>query len=146
MSSGEALSDTELARLGCALSDPQVRDMLYALAVGEGADEVESLWAVLARTLPEPWRVEALVLVAFSAYARGDGPLAGVSLAEALRCEPGHRMAGMLTPHCSRVCGPRTSGTWRAPATGWPNSSACGCRRGGRSAAGPAETFGCRAG
>lgn len=96
VSSGEALSDTELARLGCALSDPQVRDMLYALAVGEGADEVESLWAVLARTLPEPWRVEALVLVAFSAYARGDGPLAGVSLVEALRCEPGHRMAGML--------------------------------------------------
>jgi hypothetical protein len=34
--------------------------------------------------------------MAFSAYARGDGPLAGVSLQEALRCEPGHRMAGML--------------------------------------------------
>ena len=44
----------------------------------------------------EPWRVEALVLLAFSAYASGDGPLAGVSLEAALRCEPGHRMAGML--------------------------------------------------
>ena len=31
-----------------------------------------------------------------SAYVRGDGPLAGVSLEAALRCEPGHRMAGML--------------------------------------------------
>jgi hypothetical protein len=66
------------------------------LAVGENAGEAESLWAVLARTLPAPWRVEALVLLAFSAYARGDGPLAGVSLEAALRCEPGHRMAGML--------------------------------------------------
>ena len=74
----------------------QVRDTLYALAVGENAGEAESLWALLARTLPQPWRVEALVLLAFSAYARGDGPLAGVSLEAALRCEPDHRMAGML--------------------------------------------------
>ena len=73
-----------------------MRDTLYALAVGENAGEAESLWAVLARTLPPPWRVEALVLLAFSAYARGDGPLAGVSLEAALRCEPDHRMAGML--------------------------------------------------
>jgi len=74
----------------------QVRDTLYALAVGESAGEAESLWALLARTLPPPWRVEALVLLAFSAYARGDGPLAGVSLEAALRCDPDHRMAGML--------------------------------------------------
>ncbi len=93
---GLTLSDAELADLGCALSDGQVRDTLYALAVGETAGQAESLWALLARTLPQPWRVEALVLLAFSAYARGDGPLAGVSLEAALRCEPEHRMAGML--------------------------------------------------
>ena len=39
-----------------------------ALAVGERAREAESLWTLLARTLPPPWRVEALVLLAFSAY------------------------------------------------------------------------------
>jgi hypothetical protein len=93
---GQSLSDAELAELGCALSEAQVRDTLYALAVAENAGEAESLWAVLARTLPLPWRVEALVLLAFSAYARGDGPLAGVSLDAALRCAPDHRMAGML--------------------------------------------------
>jgi Domain of unknown function (DUF4192) len=93
---GKSPSDAELAELGCALTDGQVRDTLYALAVGENAGDAESLWAVLARTLPEPWRVEALVLLAFSAYARGDGPLAGVSLDAALRCQPEHRMAGML--------------------------------------------------
>lgn len=93
---GLPLRDAELAQLGCALSDVQVRDTLYALAVGENADEAESLWAALSRTLPQPWRVEALVMLAFSAYARGDGPLAGVSLEAALRCNPDHRMAGML--------------------------------------------------
>ena len=54
------------------------------------------LWALLSRSLPTRWRAEPLVLLAFSAYARGDGPLAGVSLEAALRCEPDHRMAGML--------------------------------------------------
>jgi hypothetical protein len=84
------------ARLARALVDPQVRDVLYALAVGSKATEAEALWAHLSRTLPAPWRVEALVLLAFSAYARGDGPLAGVSLEAALRCDATHRMAGML--------------------------------------------------
>jgi hypothetical protein len=93
---GQPLSDDAAARLACALTDPLVRDTLYALAVGEAAGQAEALWAQLARTLPEPWRVEALVLLAFSAYARGDGPLAGVSLDAALRCDETHRMAGML--------------------------------------------------
>lgn len=93
---GQPLSDAELAELGCALADVQVRDTLYALSVGESAAAAESLWAALARVLPSPWRVEPLVLLAFSAYARGDGPLAGVSLEAALSCQPDHRMAGML--------------------------------------------------
>ena len=123
--------------LGCALTDAQVRDMLYALAVGENAGEVESLWAVLARTLPQPWRVEALVLLAFSAYARGDGPLAGVSLEAALRCEPDHRMAGMLDTALQSGLRPRAhSANSRTPATGWRNGSGCGCRRVARSAGG----------
>ena len=93
---GEELPDAVMARLACALTDPQVRDVLYALAVGDRAAQAEALWAMLSRTLPAPWRVEALVLLAFSAYARGDGPLAGVSLEAALRCDATHRMAGML--------------------------------------------------
>lgn len=93
---GGELDDTELAGLACALGDVAVRDTLYALAVGADAARAEALWALLARTLPEPWRIEALVLLAFSAYARGDGPLAGLSLEAALRSDPEHRMAGML--------------------------------------------------
>jgi hypothetical protein len=96
LSEGVLPSEPDLARLGCAFTDTRVRDMSYALAVGQEADRVETLWAMLARTLPDPWRVEALVLLAFSAYARGDGPLAGISLEAALRSDEDHRMARML--------------------------------------------------
>lgn len=93
---GSALSDDALVRLGTSLTHPKIRDTLYALAVGDSAGPAESLWADLSRRLPGPWRAEALVLLAFSAYARGDGPLAGIALDAALNCEPGHNMAGML--------------------------------------------------
>ncbi|MBY0443391.1 MAG: DUF4192 domain-containing protein [Mycobacteriaceae bacterium] len=96
VAAGKSLTEGELAELGCALTDLQVRDTVYALAIGEIASAAETLWALLARRLPEPWRVEALVLLAFTAYARGDGPLAGVALDTALRCMPDHRMGGML--------------------------------------------------
>lgn len=96
LADGDDPGDATLARLAVALTDPQVRDIGYALAVGERGALAESLWEALARALPPPWRAEALVQLAFSAYIRGDGPLAGVSLDAALRSDPEHRMAGML--------------------------------------------------
>jgi len=96
LAEGRLVTDDDIARLACALTDPRVRDTLYALAVGSTGEQVEALWALLARVLPANWRTEVLVLLAFSAYARGDGPLAGVSLLEALRGNPDHKMARML--------------------------------------------------
>ena len=43
-----------------------------------------------------PMAGRSACVAGFSAYARGDGPLAGVSLEAALRSDPDHRMAGML--------------------------------------------------
>lgn len=96
LADGHDLTVRQQARLAMALTDARVRDTLYALAIGENAGQAESLWAELSRSLPSPWRVDALVQLAFSAYVRGDGPLAGVALDAALRCNPAHRMAGML--------------------------------------------------
>ncbi|MCV7021879.1 DUF4192 domain-containing protein [Mycolicibacterium novocastrense] len=93
---GATLDDDDLARLALALSDRQVRDVLFGLAVGNQAGAAETLWALLSRTLPDPPRVDALTLLAFAAYVRGDGPLAGIALEEALRIDPAHRMASML--------------------------------------------------
>lgn len=93
---GSRPDDAQMAAMACALTDPSVRDTLYALAIGQDAGLAEALWMLLSRTLPPPWRIEALVQLAFSAYARGDGPLAGVALDAALRLDSRHRMAGML--------------------------------------------------
>ena len=93
----QALKDIGVQTVfGLLNTDVTVRDTLFGLAIGSAAGAAETLWAALARALPPPWRVEALVLLAFSAYVRGDGPLAGVSLEAALRGDPGHRMAGLL--------------------------------------------------
>ena len=79
------------------------------------------------------------MLLAFSAYARGDGPLAGVSLDAALRCDPTHRMAGMLDTALQSGMRPETDPrTGDARVTGWPIGSACGYRR--------MQVFGRRAG
>ena len=96
LASGHRPPESDAVEFACALRDPQVRDSLYGLAVCDLAAAAESLWALLARLLPSPWRVEALALLAFSAYVRGDGPLAGIALEEALRSDPAHRMSGML--------------------------------------------------
>jgi hypothetical protein len=138
LAGGQPLPDAELAELGCALNDVQVRDTLYALAVSETAGEAEALWALLARTMPPPWRVEALVLLAFSAYVRGDGPLAGVSLEAALRCAPDHRMADMLDT--ALQCGLRPEQIRELAITGYRIAKRLGVRLP------PRRAFGRRAG
>jgi hypothetical protein len=95
-SRGVPLADDDAARLARSLTDVRVRDTLCALAVGEHAARAEELWSELARRLPERWRADALVLLAFFAYVRGDGPLAGVAVNAALDGEPEHRLGGML--------------------------------------------------
>ena len=96
LNADEVLLDEEIARIGAALSDPLVRDACFGLAVGEHVHAAERLWLQLCRALPDPERAEAAVLVAYSCYVRGEGPLAGIALRAALTSMPGHRMANLL--------------------------------------------------
>ncbi|HZE14684.1 MAG TPA: DUF4192 domain-containing protein [Mycobacterium sp.] len=96
MATGEMLSDAELAGVGAALADVRVRDLLFTMVDSDVSAAAEALWALLARTLRQPLRAEALTLLAFSAYLRGDGPLAGIALEAVLAENPHHRMAGLL--------------------------------------------------
>jgi len=96
VAAGEMLTDAEIAVTAVGLTEVRARDTLYGLAVGECAVAAETLWSTLARLVPRHLRVEALVQLAYCAYARGDGPLAGLSLEAALRIDPGHRMAALL--------------------------------------------------
>ncbi|MEV4241349.1 DUF4192 domain-containing protein [Nocardia sp. NPDC049737] len=94
--SGAALSATDCAELAAALRDRTVRDSLFALAVGDHAAVAEHLWIVLARACSGSDRADAATLLGYSAYIRGDGPLAGVALHAALDAEPAHSMATLL--------------------------------------------------
>lgn len=95
---GEDLADVELAAIGATLTDLRVRDRLaVALAEGSGESTVaDSLWAVLARCLPQPWRAEALGLFALCAYVRGDAVLAAATLEASLSEKPEHRLSRLL--------------------------------------------------
>lgn len=94
---GEDLADAELAAIGATLTDLQVRDRLAVALAGSGESPgAGSLWAVLARCLPQPWRAEALGLFALCAYVRGDAVLAAATLESSLREAPEHRLSRLL--------------------------------------------------
>ena len=86
---GEELSEALTGPAGVRADRPAgARHALRAGGGGQGRAGRVAVGDAGAERCPTPWRVEALVLLAFSAYARGDGPLAGVSLEAALRCDP----------------------------------------------------------
>lgn len=93
---GGVPTDAELAEVATALVDKRVRDALLKIGDAEETAAAEVLWTTLARALPEPFRVEALTLLAFSALLRGDTVLGGVVLEAALAANPDHLMAGLL--------------------------------------------------
>ncbi|WP_297620149.1 DUF4192 domain-containing protein [Nocardia sp.] len=86
----------EMAEVAVALRDSTVRDILFGLIPGAHARAAETLWLQLTRALPDPDRAEAAMLLGYAAYARGDGPLAGIALEAALNSDPAHRMANLL--------------------------------------------------
>ncbi|MFZ2178504.1 MAG: DUF4192 domain-containing protein [Rhodococcus sp. (in: high G+C Gram-positive bacteria)] len=96
VSAGEPLLAPECAELALALTNPAVRDSLLALAVGDFADDAEQLWTFLVRCLPDPERATAAALLGYSAYVRGEGPMAGIALAAALESDPDHGLAQLL--------------------------------------------------
>jgi hypothetical protein len=90
------LSDNDVIRLSRALADHRVRDTCLDFDDLPDVAAAERLWTALARATPAPERAEPACLLAFSAYARGDGVLAGIALAQAEAADPGHRLSGLL--------------------------------------------------
>jgi hypothetical protein len=90
------LSDNDVIRLSRALADHRVRDTCLDFDELPDVAAAERLWTALARATPAPERAEPACLLAFSAYARGDGVLAGIALTEAEAADPGHRLSSLL--------------------------------------------------
>lgn len=93
---GHVLTDRESAQLAAVFADDRVRDGLLSTALSNYRRSAESLWEHLTRTLPSPERAQPAVLLAYSAYVRGDGVLAGIAVQTALDADPYHRFAILL--------------------------------------------------
>ncbi|WP_196814483.1 DUF4192 domain-containing protein [Nocardia sp. BMG111209] len=96
VAAGGRPSARDLAELAVALRDTVIRDVLFALPLSGHACAAETLWSQLCRAVTGRDRAEAAALLGYSAYARGDGPVAGVALAAALAAEARHTLAGLL--------------------------------------------------
>ncbi|GAA5055548.1 DUF4192 domain-containing protein [Nocardia callitridis] len=94
--SGVELMPVEIAEIAVALRDRSIRDAAFGLAIGDHAVAAEQLWVVLTRALPGADRAEAATLLAYSAYVRGDGSLAGIALEAALTAMATHSIAVLL--------------------------------------------------
>jgi hypothetical protein len=90
------LTDDDVVRLSAALADHRIRDVCLDFDELPDIGAAERLWTALARATPAPERAEPACLLAFSAYARGDGVLAGIALDQAEEADPGHRLSGLL--------------------------------------------------
>ncbi|MVU75872.1 DUF4192 family protein [Nocardia sp. ET3-3] len=91
-----APSPRELAEVTVALRDSRVRDALLGAPDGPYCAAAERVWTILTRALSGPDRAGAATMLAFHAYLRGDGVLAGVALDAALAADPEHRLAFLL--------------------------------------------------
>ena len=91
-----ALTDREVARVVWGLRDRDVRDRALGLATGADAPAAEILWTECTRRAPVPLDVAPATLLAVSAWLRGDGAMANVSLARALAGEPTYALARLL--------------------------------------------------
>ncbi|WP_072802000.1 DUF4192 domain-containing protein [Rhodococcoides yunnanense] len=100
------LSVQSAARIGVALNRLMVRDSLLALVLTDVALIAEMLWSDLMRVLPAPDRAVPASLVAFSAYARGDGATAAVAIGVALKADPEYSLARLLDTSLAAGAGP----------------------------------------
>ncbi|PXY19558.1 DUF4192 domain-containing protein [Prauserella muralis] len=105
-----SFTDGEVADLACALELPEVRDACLATALPPGtprAATAERLWLALVRAIPAPERAQAASLLAYSAYVRGDGALAGMAATNAREADPQHMLAGLLEQALHHALPPR---------------------------------------
>ncbi|GAA1309051.1 DUF4192 domain-containing protein [Saccharothrix xinjiangensis] len=89
-------TDEEVVLLATTLATPATRDRWLKRCVGDHPAAVERLALALVRGLPGRWRAHAESVYAFAVYLRGDGVLARLAAADALRAYPGHNLAVLI--------------------------------------------------
>ncbi|MCW2666792.1 MAG: uncharacterized protein JWN57_1754, partial [Frankiales bacterium] len=83
------------ARLAVSLEDVRVRDEVLTLVL-DRPDELGLLLAALCRLATAPYDAPVATVLAWAAYANGDGATAEVALDRALRTVPGYGLGLLL--------------------------------------------------
>lgn len=120
------LDPVDIARIAVAIRVVQVRDALLALTLGDDAGFVEEFWAMISRVLPRRERAIATTLLAFSAYVRGDGPMARIAIDAALEADGKYSLARLLDRSLSAGAGPEL--VREVAESGFACARACGVR------------------
>jgi hypothetical protein len=89
------LDDDEVAWLGVLLGHLPVRDHAWQRIGGDLGLHV-TLWTDVVRRVEPALAAPAATLLAFAAWRAGEGAVASIALARALRTEPDYRMALLL--------------------------------------------------
>ncbi|GHE08083.1 DUF4192 domain-containing protein [Klenkia taihuensis] len=121
-----ALGDQQVAALGWALTDVEVRDRAAVLAVGPDACAAAALWLDLTRRLPDPLTAAPATLLAAAAWARGDGTTARAALDRALAAQPSCSLALLLADGLDAGLPPSVVREWLTAAATRPVSEELG--------------------
>jgi Domain of unknown function (DUF4192) len=100
------VADSEAARVAVGLADKRVRDEAATLSLDPGADALLVLLADVAQRAIAEHAPPVCTLLAWVAYAQGNGGLANVAIERALECDPDYEMALLLATGISRQVPP----------------------------------------
>ncbi|HKT01420.1 MAG TPA: DUF4192 domain-containing protein, partial [Rugosimonospora sp.] len=92
---GGRLDDEEVAWLSVLLGSTPVRDHAWC-AVGGDLTVHVSLWTDVVRRAEPDLAAPPATLLGFAAWRAGEGAIASIALARALRSDPDYRMARLL--------------------------------------------------
>jgi hypothetical protein len=95
VASGGCVDAMTAAQVAVVLHDVQVRDEVLTWALDD-TDALLSLAEQVARLVGPPHDAPVCTVLAWTAYARGDGARANVALERALRADPGYGLALLL--------------------------------------------------
>jgi hypothetical protein len=94
--SGRSLSGADVARFLAGLVDIGARDVVLGWAGEKNTDGLLALLLALAPRAVKPLDVPVLTVLAWVAYARGDGALANIAVDRALAADPDYTMAQLV--------------------------------------------------
>jgi hypothetical protein len=91
-----ALSDDEVAQVALGLHLLEVRDTVITWTLGDDAEALQRMLVETVRRTAAPSHVPAASVLAWCAYSRGNGGLAGVALELVTESEPDYSLARLV--------------------------------------------------